>query len=333
MVRVPRPETGLSSPGVASSSHDRACGRRAAELREDGPASWRRITATGAFRQVIVHTGQHYDEQLSDEILADLDFPARDLFLGVGSARTASRPRKILDRASSACCSTSRPALVVVAGDVNSTLACALAAAKLGIPVAHVESGLRSGDWTMPEEINRVLTDRLVRPALHPQPRGAREPPAEGIDGDRIHFVGNTMIDSLRRYERARARRAAWDRPGVERRGVRACHAAPAVQRRRAGPARDGRRRRSATLAGRRPVVFPVHPRTRARLRAERLRSTPRAPPACAASIRSATSTSSSPADRRRRDPDRLRRRAGGGLRARRPVLHAAAPTPSGRSR
>src|SRR5690242_5546616 len=114
----------------------------------------------GAFRQVVVHTGQHYDARMSDEIFADLEFRAPDRFLGIGSGAHGEQTAKVL-LAFEKLLIEEQPIAVVVAGDVNSTLGCALAAAKLGIPVAHVEAGLRSGDWSMPEEVNRVLTDRL----------------------------------------------------------------------------------------------------------------------------------------------------------------------------
>src|SRR3954454_15977409 len=167
------------------------------------------LTVTEAFRQVIVHTGQHYDAQLSDEVLADLDFPPCDHFLEVGSGSHGEQTAKILTRFERVLVDERRDAFVV-AGDVNSTLACALAAAKLGIPVAHVESGLRSGDWSMPEEINRVLTDRLADLLFTHSPEALENLLIEGVDGGRVHYVGNTMIDSLRRNEdRARAR-AVW---------------------------------------------------------------------------------------------------------------------------
>ena len=127
---------------------------------------------------------------------------------------------------------STKPAVVVVAGDVNSTLACALAASKLGIPVVHLEAGLRSGDWTMPEEINRVLTDRLSDLLLTHSPEAEENLAREGVDVGRVRFVGNTMIDSLRRFEAAARDRAVWSRHGVERARVRARHAASAFERR-----------------------------------------------------------------------------------------------------
>jgi UDP-N-acetylglucosamine 2-epimerase (non-hydrolysing) len=223
------------------------------------------ITATGAFRQVIVHTGQHYDAQLSDEVLADLDFPACDHFLEVGSGSHGEQTAKILSRFERVLIDES-PDVVVVAGDVNSTLACALAAAKLGIAVAHVESGLRSGDWSMPEEINRVLTDRLADLLFTHSPEALENLLIEGIDGDKVHYVGNTMIDSLRRNEERARARAAWAGHGVGAGGylLVTLHRPSNVDE----PDQLGRVVAGlCDLAQTTPIVFPVHPRTRARLR------------------------------------------------------------------
>ena len=157
--------------------------------------------------------------------------------------------------------------MVVVAGDVNSTLACALAASKLGIPVVHLEAGLRSGDWTMPEEINRVLTDRLSDLLLTHSPEAKDNLAREGIDVGRVRFVGNTMIDSLRRLEGAARERAVWRRHDVEPREYMlvTLHRPSNVD----DPARlAGIVNGLCTLAAEAPVLFPVHPRTRARLAA-----------------------------------------------------------------
>jgi UDP-N-acetylglucosamine 2-epimerase (non-hydrolysing) len=222
------------------------------------------LTAGGAFRQVIVHTGQHYDAQLSDEVLADLEFPACDHFLDVGSGSHGEQTAKILARFERVLVDE-RPDVVVVAGDVNSTLACALAAAKLGIPVAHVESGLRSGDWSMPEEINRVLTDRLADLLFTHSPEALENLLTEGVDGDRVHYVGNTMIDSLRRNEERARDRAMWDALGVPR----GRYLLVTLHRPSNVDEPEQLRRIVAglsDLAEQTPIVFPVHPRTRARL-------------------------------------------------------------------
>jgi UDP-N-acetylglucosamine 2-epimerase (non-hydrolysing) len=220
----------------------------------------------GATRQVVVHTGQHYDRRMSDEILDDLGFPAPDHSLGVGSGSHGEQTGKVLIEFERILLEQ-RPALVVVAGDVNSTLACALAAAKLGIPVAHLESGLRSGDWTMPEEVNRVLTDRLSDILLTHSPEAEENLAREGVDTTRIRYVGNTMIDSLRRFEAPARERAAWSRYGVDAGGyvLVTLHRPSNVDE----PAQlAGIVDALCALASDAPIVFPVHPRTRARLAA-----------------------------------------------------------------
>ena len=217
-----------------------------------------------AFAQLVVHTGQHYDARMSDDVLADLDFPAPDRFLGVGSGPHGEQTAKVLAGFEQILFEV-QPRAVVVAGDVNSTLACALAASKLGIPVVHLEAGLRSGDWTMPEEINRVLTDRLSDVLLTHSPEALDNLVAEGIDPARVHYVGNTMIDSLRRCERRARARAAFARFGLS------PHEYVLVTFHR--PANVDHPLRLdqivialIALAAHCPVLFPLHPRTRARL-------------------------------------------------------------------
>ena len=150
----------------------------------------------GAFDPVFVHTGQHYDDRMSRVFIDELGLPEPDLYLGVGSASHAVQTARIMIEFEKVVLEN-RPDMVMVVGDVNSTLACALVASKLHIPIAHVEAGLRSGDWTMPEEVNRVLTDRLSDYLLIHSPEATANLITEGIDEDRIHFVGNTMIESL----------------------------------------------------------------------------------------------------------------------------------------
>lgn len=222
------------------------------------------LERSGGFRQVVVHTGQHYDQKLSDDILADLDFPAPDRFLGVGSGSHAEQTAKVLLEFEKVLLDV-EPVCVVVAGDVNSTLACALAASKLNIPVAHVEAGLRSGDWSMPEEINRVLTDRLSDVLFTHSPEAEDHLSAEGICAGRVHYVGNTMIDSLRRCEKRALARRPWQAAGVTRGEyvlVTLHRPSNVDEPERLGGIVDG----LVDLARRAPVVFPIHPRTRARL-------------------------------------------------------------------
>jgi UDP-N-acetylglucosamine 2-epimerase (non-hydrolysing) len=221
--------------------------------------------------QRIVHTGQHYDERMSAEMLSDLEFPEPDVFLGVGSGTHGVQTARALE-AFEGVLLEERPDLVCVGGDVNSTLAVALAAAKLGIPVAHVESGLRSFDWTMPEEINRILTDRLSDVLFTHSPEAATNLAAEGIDPDRVHFVGNTMIDSLRRFEAKAQERRSWRTVGVERGEyvLVTLHRPSNVD---AGPQLQRVVAALTELAEHARVVFPVHPRTTERLISEGLLS------------------------------------------------------------
>src|SRR6266436_5849388 len=145
---------------------------------------------------VIIHTGQHYDAGMSDAFFEELWIPAPDHHLGVGSGSHARQTAAVIQRLEPLLLER-QPDLLLVYGDVNSTVAAALVAAKLQVRVGHVEAGLRSGDWTMPEEINRVVTDRLSDLLFLPSRDAAENLEAEGIPADRMHFVGNVMIDSL----------------------------------------------------------------------------------------------------------------------------------------
>ncbi|MFC2131769.1 non-hydrolyzing UDP-N-acetylglucosamine 2-epimerase, partial [Bacteroidota bacterium] len=147
------------------------------------------------FEHLIVHTGQHYDETMSDAFFRDLDMPHPAYFLGVGSASHAAQTAKIMIEFEKVCIEA-KPDLVIVVGDVNSTIACALTAIKLGIKVAHVEAGLRSRDRTMPEEINRIATDSICDYCFVTEQSGLDNLKNEGFDTDKIFFTGNTMIDS-----------------------------------------------------------------------------------------------------------------------------------------
>jgi len=147
-------------------------------------------------RQRLVHTGQHYDDRMSEVFFRELDLPRPDLNLGVGSGSHAQQTAAILTGLEAEMIAT-QPELVVVYGDVNSTLAAAIAASKLQIPVAHVEAGLRSFDMTMPEEINRIVTDRLSDLLLCTSPEAIAHLAHEGVSAERIHLVGNPMIDTL----------------------------------------------------------------------------------------------------------------------------------------
>ncbi len=148
------------------------------------------------FLPLIVHTGQHYDAAMSDSFFADLDIPKPDFHLEIGSASHAVQTARIMT-AFELVVMQEKPDWVLVVGDVNSTIACALVCSKLGVKVAHVEAGLRSGDLTMPEEINRLLTDRISDLLLTPSPDGDENLLKEGIAPEKIKLVGNVMIDSL----------------------------------------------------------------------------------------------------------------------------------------
>ncbi|HBY61368.1 MAG TPA: UDP-N-acetylglucosamine 2-epimerase (non-hydrolyzing) [Solibacterales bacterium] len=150
----------------------------------------------GGCEQLLVHTGQHYDEKMSDVFFRDLGMPQPDLNLEVGSGTHAAQTAQIMIRFEPVLIER-RPDWVVAPGDVNSTLACALVAAKLGVPVAHVEAGLRSFDRTMPEEINRVLTDQISDLLLTPSADANRNLEREGVASSKICLVGNLMIDTL----------------------------------------------------------------------------------------------------------------------------------------
>jgi UDP-N-acetylglucosamine 2-epimerase (non-hydrolysing) len=224
----------------------------------------------------LMHTGQHFDATMSDVFFRDLGMPAPDACLEVGGGSHAQQTAAALVGIE-ADLVRSRPDMVVVVGDVTSTLAAALAASKLGIPVVHVEAGLRSRDWAMPEEINRVLTDHLADLLLTPSHDAELNLIAEGVPKERIRFVGNVMIDSLHRArERPTDAVARFDLP-------RRAFALATLHR----PANvDTAARLSATLdaietvSSRIPLLFPVHPRTVARAAslglATRLRSIPK---------------------------------------------------------
>jgi len=220
-------------------------------------------------RAMLVHTGQHYDASLNDRLFADLALPAPDVNLGVGSGSHASQTAEVmkrfepvLDEHGASC--------VIVVGDVNSTLACSLVAAKKGAPVVHVEAGLRSYDRAMPEEVNRVLTDQIAD-VLYTTERSALDNLLrEGIAADRVHFVGNVMIDSLRSsLPKAVSAAEVLKREGHDPQLVAQPIGYGLVTLHR--PSNVDRPEDLSTalailraVAERIPLVWPVHPRTRA---------------------------------------------------------------------
>ena len=211
-------------------------------------------------RHVIIHTGQHYDREMSEIFFEELGVPEPDHLLYVGSASHAVQTARVMERLEPVL-EAERPDLVIVPGDVNSTLAAALVAVKLGIPLAHLESGLRSFDRTMPEEINRIVADEFSDLLFLHSDEAIENLRAEGIADERMHFVGNTMIDSLVAVEhRFRALDAAGQlgvRPGNYL--LVTLHRPALVD----GPLLPDVVGHLNEASRELPVVFPVHPRTR----------------------------------------------------------------------
>ena len=222
-----------------------------------------RAAARAGHVQTVVHTGQHYDDIMSAAFFRDLGIPAPDVNLAVGSESHAVQTARIMERLEPTLLAE-RPDWILVYGDVNSTMAASIVAAKLGQRVAHVEAGLRSFDRTMPEEINRIVTDRLANLLLTPSRDADAQLRAEGEPDEEIVFVGNVMIDSLFFALPAARRTGFRNRLGVQ-------EAAVVVTLHRPSNVDDAPRLRCLLealeeIARERPVVFPVHPRTRQRI-------------------------------------------------------------------
>ena len=234
-------------------------------------------------RHILVHTGQHYDEVMSGSFFNDLNLPKSDIHLGVGSGSHATQTAEIMKKFEEVLLGE-KPDIVVVVGDVNSTLACALATAKISFDsygsrpvIAHVEAGLRSFDRSMPEEVNRILTDHASDLLFVTEESGLQNLRNEGVSADKVHFVGNTMIDSLLHFKEKAEASTILEKLGLLRQG------------RKNGEANSSTRYALLTLhrasnvdnrdvflnimAGLEelatdcPVVFPVHPRTQRRIR------------------------------------------------------------------
>ncbi|HWT11452.1 MAG TPA: UDP-N-acetylglucosamine 2-epimerase (non-hydrolyzing) [Allosphingosinicella sp.] len=226
---------------------------------------WHALAEAGDFAPVLVHTGQHYDSNMSADILADLRLPEPDFHLGIGSGSHAEQTGRVMI-AYGEVARAHRPDWLVVVGDVNSTLACALTGVKLGIPTVHLEAGLRSRDRTMPEEINRIATDAVADILWTPSPDADSNLLAEGVPAERITRVGNIMLDSFEMSRPAIVAAGEPERHGFNGRG----YCVVTLHR----PANVDEPARLAALAdclaglqARLPVLFPVHPRTSARLR------------------------------------------------------------------
>jgi UDP-N-acetylglucosamine 2-epimerase (non-hydrolysing) len=226
-------------------------------LREDGRLGWR-----------LVHTGQHYDRDMNEVFFEELGIPAPDVRLGAGGGSHAVQTAKIMT-AYEELCQSDRPDMVLVVGDVNSTLACSIVAKKMCIPVAHVEAGLRSGDMSMPEEINRLVTDAVADWFFVTEPSGSEHLLREGRDPARIHDVGHVMADNVlfQANRLASMDTSAFETDAFKRRhpryGVLTLHRPSNVD------SAEGLERLAASLvpiSRQLPLAFPVHPRTRANL-------------------------------------------------------------------
>ncbi|WP_165066855.1 non-hydrolyzing UDP-N-acetylglucosamine 2-epimerase [Paludisphaera rhizosphaerae] len=225
------------------------------------PLMWE-LARRPAVEPFLIHTGQHYDQRMSRLFFEELNIPSPDVDLGVGSGTHASQTAEVLKRIEPVLVDW-KPDVVMVVGDVNSTLAAALAAVKLGIPVAHVEAGLRSFDRTMPEEINRILTDAISRFLFVSERSGVENLRREGISGEQVVLVGNVMIDTL-----LACRRRSEGSPILADLGLSSRPYAVLTLHRPANVENPnvfrGLMEAIERLGQALPIVFPVHPRTRA---------------------------------------------------------------------
>lgn len=226
----------------------------------------RALRARGGLGYKIVHTGQHYDREMNDVFFEELGIPAPDIFMGAGGGTHAQQTAKIM-LAFEELCQSDRPDVVLVVGDVNSTLACSIVAKKLNIRVAHVEAGLRSGDLTMPEEINRLVTDSISDWFFVTEPSGVENLLSEGKSASSIHYVGHVMVDNVL-FQAERLNDSEYSSynnfsvlPGDERYGVLTLHRPSNVDDCETMNRICSALREIAEIL---PIVFPVHPRTRA---------------------------------------------------------------------
>jgi UDP-N-acetylglucosamine 2-epimerase (non-hydrolysing) len=217
-----------------------------------------------AWKPILVHTGQHYSPEMSQSFFDDLDLPQPDEYLGLGGGSHAQQTAEIM-KAIEGVLTKHAPDLLLVVGDVNSTLAASLVAAKLHIPVAHVEAGLRSFDRRMPEEINRLVTDAISDYLFASEPSGVENLLREGADPDRVFHVGNTMIDTLLRFRERAGRSDALQRFGLTSRQY------TLATLHRPSNVDDPEQLRELcavlrTIAAELPLLLPLHPRTQQRL-------------------------------------------------------------------
>ncbi len=222
---------------------------------------WRAFTASGKFDPFLVHTGQHYDENMSKVFFEDLQLPRPDVYMGVGSGSHGEQTGRIMIEFETIC-KEQAPDLVLVVGDVNSTMACTLVAVKMGIKVAHVEAGLRSFDREMPEEINRMVTDILSDLLFTTSAEAEGNLNFEGVSSEKIHFVGNVMIDSQSFYLDEAEKSSVLEDLALEKKGY------GLVTLHRPSNVDDPAQLRAVIdalidIGGECPLIFPVHPRTR----------------------------------------------------------------------
>jgi len=212
-------------------------------------------------QHLLVHTGQHYDARMSQSFFIDLGMPKPDINLEVGSASHAEQTARIMVEFEKVCLKE-KPDLVVVVGDVNSTMACTITAKKLGIRVAHVEAGLRSRDMSMPEEINRLCTDVLCDYLFTTDHFANENLKAEGVGDDKVFFVGNVMIDTLLKHKKRASSLNLMDSLGLKKKGFATLtmHRPGNVDNRET---LQGILEALKIISGNLPIIFPIHPRTR----------------------------------------------------------------------
>ena len=238
----------------------------------------RAIKNLAGWTSKIVHTGQHFDAKMSDIFFTQLELPKPDFFLGIGGGSHTEVTAKIM-LAFEKIVESEKPDLIIVVGDVTSTLACTLVAIKMGIPLAHVEAGLRSGDRTMPEEINRILTDSVANYLFVTEQSGLDHLKREGVPDEKVFFTGNVMIDSLVRYQEKAKSSTILEELGLQpsdtenRREVSRLYETDYIVMTMHRPANvDTETGLKAILelielsTAKTKVVFPIHPRTRSNM-------------------------------------------------------------------
>ena len=238
----------------------------------------RAIKNLAGWTSKIVHTGQHFDAKMSDIFFTQLELPKPDFFLGIGGGSHTEVTAKIM-LAFEKIVESEKPDLIIVVGDVTSTLACTLVAIKMGIPLAHVEAGLRSGDRTMPEEINRILTDSVANYLFVTEQSGLDHLKREGVPDEKVFFTGNVMIDSLVRYQEKAKSSRILEELGLQpsdlenRRDTSGLHETDYIVMTMHRPANvDTETGLKAILelielsTAKTKVVFPIHPRTRSNM-------------------------------------------------------------------